>query len=167
MTGCAREVLGYADNRAGRTSAKEMCNSVRGFVRASLDGDGLRRAWFLPFGSYDDGSFDFYAPMASDPSDAASKDFYRKRVGQLTHYLAAPDFAEALAACLSRSEGFERTTWQRTKGTARAAFKDLKTSREIVIDASDSTTGILVAADAWNGDIEALMAWPPPSESKH
>ena len=166
IAGCATGVPGYADNHAGRSSAREMCNSVRSFVRASLDEDGLRRAWFLPFGSYDDGSFDFYAPMASDPSDVASMEFHEKRVGQLTHYLSAPDFAEALATCLSRSEGFERTNWQRSGHTARAAFNDLKYSRKVVIDASDSTTRILIAAGAWNGDVKASMAWPGPGEAK-
>jgi hypothetical protein len=162
--GCATEVPGYANNRAGRDSANEMCGSVRGFLRAPLDDEGLRRAWFLPFGSYDDGSFDFYAPMASDPNDAASSDFYRKRVGQLTHYVDAPDFVEALVTCLSRPKGFERTQWQRTDETARAVLKDQTTSRIVVIYASNSTTSILVAADTWKGDLETSMLWPRPSD---
>jgi hypothetical protein len=165
VAGCAAEVPGYAKNRHGRASAKEMCISVRSFVRASLDDEGLRRAWFLPFGSYDDGSFDFYAPMASDPSDAASSAFYEKRVGQLTHYVDAPEFVEALATCLSVSEGFERTDWQRTEEVARAAFRDHKSGRIVAMRASDSTTSILIATDTWKGDIEASMAWPKSSSS--
>jgi hypothetical protein len=162
--GCATKVSGYANNRAGRTSANEMCTSVRGFVRESLNNEGLRRAWFLPIGAYDDGSFDFYAPMASDPSDGASSNFYRNRVGQLTHYVTAPDFAEALATCLSRAEGFERTNWQQTDEKAHAAFRDLVTSRIVVIDASNSVTAILIAAGTWKGDITTSMAWPRPTD---
>src|SRR5512138_89473 len=98
-SGCGSVPAGYANNSAGRASAAEMCTSMRKFTRASLDAAGVRRAWFLPFGSYDDGSFDFYAPMASSPSDNASKTFYEQRVGQLTHYTRAPEFAEVLASC--------------------------------------------------------------------
>src|SRR5688500_3538996 len=117
MSGCAAIPNGYADNSAGRFSAAKMCKSMRAFVRAPLDASGLRRAWFLPFGSYEDGSFDFYAPMASEPSDAPSKAFYDNKVGQLTHYLRAPEFAAALAGCLSNRDGYERLCQSQTEDT--------------------------------------------------
>lgn len=103
ITGCAAIPEGGTDDRAGRASSIA-CRSMLAFVRAPLDASGLRRAWFLPFGFYDDGSVDFYAPMAAEPSDSASTAFYDRKVGQLTHYLTAPAFAAALSSCLTRHD---------------------------------------------------------------
>ena len=151
---------GYANNRAGRVTHAEMCRSMRTFVRAHLDDTGLRRAWFLPFGNYDDGSFDFYAPMGANPGDDASHAFYEHRVGQLTHYLLAPEFAEALMSCLTRSEGFRRASWVLAENEARGEVRDARSKRRIVIRAKDSTTAILIADEKWHGDLEANLIWP-------
>jgi hypothetical protein len=150
-------LAGYADNSEGQSAAAEMCRSTRQFVSSSLDPSGLRRAWFLPFGSYDDGSFDFYAPMASEPADRASKAFYRRKVGQLTHYLRASDFAAALAGCLTQRHGYVRICQSRTPETFRASFTETRTGRSIEIVAAGESTAVLVAKKGWNGNLEQFL----------
>ena len=150
---------GYANNRAGRALRVEMCRSVRDFVRGPLDEEGLRRTWLLPFGSYNDGSFDFYAPMSARPSDGVSHAFCERRVGQLTHYLLPPEFTAARVSCLTPDEGFTRTAWTQTEHEARGNVSDARAHRQVVIRAIDSTTSILVADEKWKGDIEAKLAW--------
>lgn len=114
--------------------------------------------WFLPFGSYEDGSFDFYAPMASEPSDAESKAFYENNVAQLTHYLRAPEFAAALAGCLAAQNGYERVCQSQTENAFRASFKDERTGRSIELLASQDSTTVLVAMKGWGGNLgESLM----------
>jgi hypothetical protein len=54
LSGCSSAPASYADNHEGRAAAAELCDSMRTFVAAPLDASGLRRAWFLPFGSYED-----------------------------------------------------------------------------------------------------------------
>lgn len=142
----------------GRVIARERCESMRDFARAPVDASGLRRAWFLPFGSYDDGSYDFYAPMASEPSDDASKDFYDRKVAQLTHYLRAPEFAAVLAGCLQGRYGYERLCQSQTETTFRASFREKRTGRSIEIWAAERTTGLLIAEKNWNGDLEKALA---------
>lgn len=163
-SGCGSVPAGYANNSAGRASAAEMCTSVRSFTRAPLDSAGLRRAWFLPFGSYEVGSFDFYAPMASSPSDDASKAFYERRVGQLTHYTRAAEFAEALASCLRKQHGYVDICHAGTEKTFRASFIDRKTRRSIEISASNDTTSVLIAHEAWQGDIDEALRYQPNVE---
>lgn len=160
-SGCATVPDGYADSFAGRAAAAETCRSAREFVRAPLDDSGLRRAWFLPFGSSGDGSIDFYAPMASEPSDAASKKFYWNKVGQLTHYLRAPEFAESLANCLTRRAGFERAGESRTGESFRASFTELRSGRSIEIRATADRSVFLIADRRWNGDLEVALAYEP------
>jgi hypothetical protein len=157
MSGCGSVPSGYANNSAGRASASEMCRAVRIFTRSSLDVEGLRRAWFLPFGSSEDGSIDFYAPMASKPGDDASKAFYRQRVGQLTHYAPAPEFAEALASCLRKRDGYVRSCQAKTEDTFRASFVDRTTGRSIELSAANDTTSVLIAAGTWTGDIQHAL----------
>jgi len=158
VSGCGSVPAGYANNSAGRTSAAEMCTSMRNFTRASLDAAGLRRAWFLPFG-YEDGSFDFYAPMTSSPSDSTSKTFYEQRVGQLTHYTRAPEFAEALASCLRKQHGYVRLCHVGAEEIFRASFIDRKTRRSIEIYAGNDTTSVLIADETWEGDIEQALRY--------
>jgi hypothetical protein len=141
-----------------------MCESMRAFTRSSLDTSGLRRAWFLPFGSYEDGSFDFYAPMASSPSDDASKAFYDKRVGQLTHYTVAPEFAKALVSCLSARYGYSTSCEAGDEETFRASLADKTTGRLIEISAADDTTSILIAEGGWSGDIAQAMRYSSDAE---
>lgn len=159
LSGCAAVPDGYADSWAGRTAAAKMCRSMRAFVRAPLDDSGLRRAWFLPFGHYEDGSFDFYAPMASKPGDAASKSFYHKKVGQLTHYLTAPRFAAVLAGCLSRRSGYTRVCQAQTEHAFRASFTDTRSGRSVEILAEEQSTTVLVARKGWNGDLEKSLKY--------
>lgn len=159
LSGCFTP--GYADNWSGRAAAAKMCGSMRAFVRAPLDDSELRRAWFLPLGSYDDGSFDFYAPMASDPSDAASGSFYKNKVGQLTHYTTAPDFAAALASCLSPSYGYANVFQMQTKDTFRASFTHNRSGRSVEILAKDNSTTVLIAGKGWAGDFEQALVYKP------
>ena len=125
-----------------------MCNSVRTFAHAPLNEAGLRRAWFLPFGSNEDGSFDFYAPMGANPSDDASKAFYEHGVGQLTHYLRAPEFAAALANCLAESHDYVRLGQSQTEEDFRASFRERVSGRYIEIAAEKQTTSLLIAEKA-------------------
>ena len=154
---CASLTEGYADNWAGFRSRGEMCESVRNFVRAPLDENGLRRAWFLPFGSYEDGSFDFYAPMASEPSDEYSSAFYRNGVGQLTHYHLMPEFASAVASCLSSFRGFSRDGFSLEDGDFRASIRDRRTKRQIEVVATSNAAAFLIASAEWTGDIEQSL----------
>jgi hypothetical protein len=142
----------------------EMCRSVRTFTRASLDAEGMRRAWFLPFGALGDGEVDFYAPMASNPGDDASSAFYHQRVGQLTHYLVAPEFAEALASCLRAQDGYVRSCRARTEETFRASFVDHTTARAIEISASNGITGVLIVRGTWDGDIQQALRFGSRAE---
>lgn len=150
---------GYADTKEGRAAAEEMCSSMRKFISAPLDSSGLRRAWFLPMGSYEDGSFDFYAPMASEPSDSASKWFYRRKAGQLTHYLRASEFAAALAGCLSERHGYERVCQTQTENTFRATFVQTKSERSVEIASADETTALLIAKKGWNGNVQESLVY--------
>jgi hypothetical protein len=138
---------------------------MRVFVRAPLDASGLRRAWFLPFGSYEDGSFDFYAPMSSEPSDAASKAFYENKVGQLTHYLSAPEFAAALAGCLSKRDDYERGCQSQSEGAFRASFQDEQSGRSVELLATKDSTSVLVAKKGWAGNLEESLMYKPSEEA--
>lgn len=152
-------LAGYSDSSEGRAAAAEMCRSMRGFVSARLDSSGLRRAWFLPFGFYDDGSFDFYAPMASEPSDNASRSFYRRKVGQLTHYLRAREFAAALAGCLDERHGYMSVCQSQTAETFRATFTQARSGRSIEIAAADESISLLIAGKGWNGNLEQSLVY--------
>jgi hypothetical protein len=158
-------LAGYSGSSEGRAAAADMCRSMRGLVSAPLDSSGLRRAWFLPLGFYDDGSFDFYAPMASEPSDNASKAFYRRKVGQLTHYLRAPEFAAALAGCLAERHGYVRVCQSQTPETFRATFTQVKSGRSIEIVAADESTGLLIAKKGWNGNLEQSLVYRSGGEA--
>lgn len=155
----------YADSSVGRAAATEMCRSMRRFVSAPLDSSGLRRAWFLPMDNYDDGSFDFYAPMASAPSDSASKAFYQRKVGQLTHYLRAPEFAAALAGCLAERHGYTRVCQTQTPGTFRATFRQVRSERSIEIAAADESTRLLIAKKGWNGSVQQSLVYPSTGDA--
>jgi hypothetical protein len=142
----------------------EMCTSMRTFARASLDSSGLRRAWFLPFGAYEDGAVDFYAPMASSPSDDVSRVFYERRVGQLTHYLRAPEFASTLAKCLTPRSGYARLCESQTEDAFRASFRDSVSGRLVEIAAVERNTTILVADKAWKGDLSEAFRFQPADD---
>ena len=165
LSACATLSDGYADNLAGIRARAEMCKGMRSFVRAPLDDTGLRRAWFLPLGSYDDGSFDFYAPMASTPSDEYSSAFYSSGVGQLTHYHVMPSFASSISKCLSTYRGFSRDTLELTEDSFRVSIRDRRLDRNIeILATSDSTntlaggaTSILIADATWDGDIDQAL----------
>ncbi|MEL7187508.1 MAG: hypothetical protein AAFN50_13910 [Pseudomonadota bacterium] len=157
LSSCASLTEGYADSWGGFRARSEMCKNVRGFVRSPLPEDGLRRVWFLPFGSYDDGSVDFYAPMASDPSDEHSSAFYSNRVGQLTHYLFMPEFASAVSNCLSSFRGFSHGKFDLGEDHFRASIRDRKTDRRIEVAADGNTATFLIASANWSGDIEVSL----------
>ena len=157
-SGCGVVPAGYAKNQGGRVEAADMCESVRAFARAPVDNAGLRRAWFLPFGVYED-AIDFYAPMASSPSDDASKAFYANKVGQLTHYLRAPQFAASVATCLSRRYGYVSVCHRKTEETFRASFRDTRSGRSVEIAAAQKTTSVLIADKAWKGDLEQALTF--------
>lgn len=161
---CSAVPYGYAHNRDGRASAARMCESMRSFARASLDAEGLRRAWFLPFGSVGDGSVDFYAPMAANPSDESSRAFYEHGAGQLTHYVEAPEVAAALASCLSSRQGYSRTCSSQSKKTFRASFRDARSGRSIEISAVDDIATVLIAGPTWKGDVEQALSFDPNAE---
>lgn len=163
LWGCGNIQSGYANNSGGRALTAEMCESVRTFTRTTLDAEGLRRAWFLPFGVYEDGSFDFYAPMASSPNDDASADFYKQRVGQLTHYTSAPEFARALATCLTRRHGYTTVCHNQTNEGFRASLSDLQTGRSVEISSASDTTGILIAERGWAGNVEQALGPDHPA----
>lgn len=134
-----------------------MCGSAREFVRAPLGDDGLRRAWFLPFGSYEDGSFDLYAPMGSDPSDEHSSTFYSNGVGQLTHYHSTPGFASLVTKCFSSIRGFSRSRFEATDDTFRASVTDRRMNRRIEVAASRGIATFRIASAEWTGDIEDAL----------
>jgi hypothetical protein len=159
LSSCASS-SGYANNAAGRRSRMEFCESVRRFVRAPLDSEGLRRAWFLPMGVNDEGdeiSIDLYAPMASNPSDEYSHAFYRDKVGQLTHYVLAPEHALAMANCLTGRHGFERKTLTMEEDHLRGSFLDQRSNRRIEIRATEDTTSILIASMEWKGELDETL----------
>jgi hypothetical protein len=97
--------------------------------------------------------------MAASPSDDASKAFYEKRVGQLTHYTRAPEFAGALASCLRRQHGYTRSCQAQTDETFRASFIDRTTQRTIEISAANDATSMLIADGTWQGDIEQALIY--------
>ena len=156
--GCAAVPYGYANNSEGRAAAATMCKSMREFVNAPVDASGLRRAWFLNGG-------DFYAPMASDPSDAASRAFYESGVGRLTHYLWAPEFAAALASCLSQKEGYARVCQSQAEDAFRASFEDKQTGRSVELLAAEGVTSVLVAEEGWAGDLEKSLSFSTTEET--
>ncbi len=178
MTACVRTLLlfvasavltactptyGFQKSLTGNRLQAEFCESVRGFVRAPLDDDGLRRAWFLPTGIYEDGSIDFYEPMASRPSDDAAEQFYGQRAGQLTHYTTADEFGFELSKCLVKSKGFKRHVREidEENNLMRGSFTDETQFRRIEVRAFEGVTSILVAAADWSGDLE--IALEPPA----
>jgi hypothetical protein len=153
---------GYANNKYGDRSRAEFCDSVRRFVRAPLDSAGLRRAWFLPMGAHEEGdeiSIDFYAPMASDPSDAHSHAFYRDKVGQLTHYTLATEHGFEMGKCLASKYGFERQTLEMPEDRMRGSFVDKRLQRRIEIQSADESTSILVASLEWKGNVAETMQY--------
>lgn len=153
---------GYANNRDGDRSRAEFCDTVRRFVRAPLDSEGLRRAWFLPMGAYEDGdalSIDFYAPMAARPSDEHSRAFYRDRVGQLTHYTTSPEHGFEMAKCLSGRHGFKSKTLEMQEAHMRGSFVDNRSKRRIEIQATEETSTILIASVEWTGDVGESMRY--------
>jgi hypothetical protein len=149
--GCSTTPYGFVDNWAGRRSTAELCHGMRTFTRAPLDEAGLRRAWFLPLGSGADG-IDMYAPMTAQPFDAAANSFYGARAAQLTHYRTPPEFAAALASCLTERYGYNRSSHSMTNTTFRASFTDQSFGRSVTIVATDGTTRILIADKSWNGN---------------
>jgi hypothetical protein len=155
LSGCSSA----PDGRQGRGATAELCDSMRSFVAAPLDASGLRRAWFLPFGSYEDGSFDFYAPMASNRSDGPSKAFYERKAGQLTHYLRAPEFAATLASCLTNRHGYLRLCQLITETTFRASFRQTSSGRSVEIAAAEKTTSVLIAEGTWKGNLEQALTF--------
>ena len=157
LSACASLTEGYANSWAGFQSRSEMCKSAREFVRSPLPDDGLRRAWFMPFGSYDDGTIDFYAPMGADPFDEHSNAFYKNRVGQLTHYLLKPKFASAVTSCFSTFRGFSQDRFELSEDDFRASIRDRKTKRRIEVAARNDTVTFLVASGDWSGKIEELL----------
>jgi hypothetical protein len=138
---------------------------MRSFAAAPLDASGLRRVWFLPFGSYEDGSFDFYAPMASNPSDDPSKAFYERKAGQLTHYLQAPEFAATLASCLTNRHGYLRLCQSKIETTFRASFRRTSSGRSVEISAAEKMTSVLIAERTWNGNLEEAMTFGSDDEA--
>jgi len=144
-----------------------MCASVRSFVRAPLGDEGLRLARFLPFGSYEDGSLDFYAPMAANPVDEYSRAFYNNRVGQLTHYLDMPKFASSVSKCLSGFRGFSRNHFDLTDRDFRASIRDTRLNRRIEVAAKNGTACFLIASDDWNGDVEESLKLGLSSECRN
>ncbi len=157
LSACTSLTEGYANSWVGFQARAEMCKSAREFVRSPLPDEGLRRAWFLPFGSYDDGTFDFYAPMGSDPSDEHSSAFYKNYVGQLTHYLSKPEFASAVTKCFSTLRGFSQDRFELGEDEFRASMRDRKTGRRIEVAARNDTVTFLVASGDWSGKIEKLL----------
>ena len=158
LSGCS-PTYGFTNTRAGNDLRSEFCDSVRTFVRAPLDEEGLRRAWFLPPGFYEDGSFDFYAPMSSEPPDDAASEFYNKRAGQLTHYTTAPQFAFELSKCLSPGAGFARVRRDLDDAAFSGSYVDNLENRVIEVRAQNQTTSILVADSDWTGDILDAMVF--------
>jgi len=156
--GCATVSDGIQNNADGVEFRTEFCNSVLTFVRSPLDSDGLRRAWFLPFGMSDEW-IDFYAPMASNPHDEVASAFYEKRVGQLTHYVAKPGFASAIAKCLVSREGFSRKSYSLSEDQMRGSFWDNEQDRRIEIYAADDVAGILIADAGMQGDIDKFLRY--------
>ena len=167
LSACASLTDGYADNFSGFRARSEMCEGMRSFVRAPLGDSGLRRAWFLPLGNYDDGSFDFYSPMAATPSDEYSRALYSSGVGQLTHYHVMPRFASSISKCLSTLRGFSHDTFETVDGSFRASIRDKRLDRRIEILATSDrtntmaggTTSILVADAAWDGDVSEALKY--------
>ena len=161
LAACA-PTYGFQNSLAGNRLRAEFCDSVRDFVRAPLDENGLRRAWFLPMGVYEDGSIDFYKPMASRPRDDASSKFYRQRVGQLTHYTSADEFGFELSKCLVSSQGFKRHVREIDKenNLMRGSFSDETHNRQIEIRAIEGVTSILVAHEHWSGDLAIALEHP-------
>ncbi len=156
--GCTTVSDGIQKNADGREFRAEFCDSVLTFVRAPLDSEGLRRAWFLPFGMSDEW-IDFYAPMAGNPHDDAASAFYEQRVGQLTHYATKPGFASAIAKCLTAGEGFSRDSYFLSSDQMRGSFRDKKLGRRIEIYAADQVAGILVADSTRTGDLEEALRY--------
>lgn len=157
LSGCSHS-YGFTKTRVGNELRSEFCDGVREFVRAPLDEHGLRRAWFLPLGVYEDGSIDFYAPMSSKPSDAAASEFYNKRAGQLTHYTTAPQFAYEFSKCLLRGEGFVHVHRNLSDEVFSGSYLDDRHNRVIELRAKNRTTSIFIAHADWTGDISEAMA---------
>lgn len=156
--GCTTVSDGIQDNADGREFRAEFCDSVLTFIRAPLDSEGLRRAWFLPFGTSDEW-IDFYAPMTGNPPDDAASAFYEQRVGQLTHYATKPGFASAIAKCLTADEGFSRRSYILSNDQMRGSFKDKRLGRRIEIYAVEQVAGILVADSTRKGDLEEVLLY--------
>ena len=165
ISGCSPS-YGFAKTQAGNQFRSEFCDSVRAFVRAPLDTEGLRRAWFLPFGVYEDGSFDFYAPMSSKPSDEVASEFYNQRVGQLTHYTTAPEFAFEFSGCLARGHGFTKVNRTMHEDTFSGSYVDDRLGREIELRARNDTTSIFVAGVGWTGDLTEAMTFQGAPEDR-
>jgi len=158
LSGCV-PAYGFSKTSDGQESRSKFCDSVRRFVRAPLDSAGLRRAWFLPMGSYADGSIDFYAPMAAKPADKHSSAFYENKVGQLTHYTLAPEHGFEMAKCLSGRYGFERKALEMQDDHMRGSFVDTRSKRRIEILGADYKSSILVASMDWKGDVDEKMQY--------
>lgn len=163
LSSCAPS-YGFTKSLFGNPLRSEFCTGVRDFVRAPLDVKGLRRAWFLPLGAYEDGSFDFYAPMSAKPTDEASSKFYEKRAGQLTHYTTAPEFGFEFAKCLSPNHGFSRINRKLSDEQMRGSYVDDRHDRLIEIRAENQSTSILIAGVDWDGDIDEAMSFECSSE---
>lgn len=103
--------------------------------------------------------------MASNPSDDASKAFYEHKVGQLTHYLLAPEFAAALSSCLTQRHGYVRLFQAQTAKTFRASLRETRSGRSIEISAAEDTTSLLIAVKEWNGNREEALMFRPRSEA--
>ena len=155
LTGCETPASSYVDDRSGVEANLEMCASIENFVRAPLDLDGTRRAWFYPFGTYADGNVDIYAPMGAIPSDEHSRAFYRNGVGQLTHYQVMPRLASTVSDCLRENDGFSRLEYDAPDDSFRASYRDRSSSRRIEVVATRQRSAFLVVAEDWDGDVAA------------
>lgn len=162
LSGCVPS-YGFTVSFFGNPLRVEFCESVRTFVREPLDDDGLRRAWFLPFG-YDENSIDFYAPMSAKPMDDAALAFYEQRAGQLTHYARAPEFAFEFSKCLTKRHGFSVSNREMLEDSMRGSFLDNQRHRIIELRATSDTTAILIASRDWGGNMDESMSVACSSE---
>jgi hypothetical protein len=71
--------------------------------------------------------------------------------------ICSPEFADALAGCLTRQAGFQRLSFSLLDQSMRASFLDTRFKRTIEIAATGNTTSILIAEGSWRGDIQKAL----------
>ena len=157
LIGCQSGPPGFANNSDGWDAYYRFCTAVTSFVRAPVDTNGLRRAWFLPFRA-DDQSIDFYAPMMADPNDDLAYAFYKEGGAQLTHYVLPPMYAETFSSCLTREMGFKRVVWRHGRNHFYAKLEEASSGSQVVVRATGDTTAILIASEIWNGDTDQALS---------